>query len=106
MDAPAFLSCQVQERPGQRRRYGQNWQNMAAGQRTDARLPIFERSARLIGAMRRAVENDGFRTARPDGRIGQDKDRLAADVMPAGAQDDRYPSLDARPREITGERLL
>ena len=86
MNAAALLSGQMQQRPGQRRRYGENGQDMTARQRSDARLPVFERSARLVGTMRRAVENDGFGTARPDRRARQDKDRLAADVMPAGAQ--------------------
>jgi hypothetical protein len=98
MDAAALLSGQMQQRPGQRRRYGEYGQDMTARQRSDACLPVFERSARLIWTMRRAVEDDGFGTARPDRLARQDKDRLAADFVPAGAQNDRHAPHDAHAR--------
>jgi hypothetical protein len=98
MKAAALLPRQMQQRPGQPRRYGENRQDMTTRQRSDARLPVFERSARLIWTMRRAVENNGFGTARPDRRARQDKDRLAADFVPAGAQNDRHAPHDAHAR--------
>src|ERR1700727_1129284 len=62
MDPAALLSGQMQQRPGQRRRYGENGQDMTPRQRSDAGLPVFNESARPIWPMRRAVEKDGRRT--------------------------------------------
>jgi hypothetical protein len=50
MNAAAFGSGDVDERPSERRRYGENCKRMIAGHCADALLPVLKRSARLIGA--------------------------------------------------------
>ena len=95
MDAPALLPRKVQQRPCQRRRYGENRQGVTAGKLADALLPIPERTLIRIWALRRAVQRHPFRTMRPDGSPRQDEDAFAVDHMPAGAANACHPPFNA-----------
>src|SRR5271165_7520113 len=106
MNAAAFAAGQVKQWSGQRRRYGENGQDMAASQRSNACSPILKRSARLVRAMRHTVENDGFGTARSDSRIRQDKNRSSADIKPACPRGDRHAPLNDGAGEVADERSL
>jgi hypothetical protein len=90
MNAAAFPARQVKQWAGERGRYGENRKSVSAGERAHASAPFFDRSARLVGPMRRGIENHALAAARPDRLARQDKDRSSGDVMPASPQDDGY----------------
>ena len=88
MDTAALGSGQTQQRSRQRGGNRQHRQDMAARQPRRAVAPILDASARLIGAMRRGIENDPLAPAPPDRLARQDESRSPADLVPARPRND------------------
>jgi hypothetical protein len=106
MDAAPLAPGQVQQRPRQRRRYGEHRQDLPARQPAHARAPGRERAANLIGRVRRAFEDDGFGPCRPDGFERQNENLTAADGMPAGGFDASDAPARVRAVQIDGKVAL
>src|SRR5277367_3981980 len=106
MDAAALAPRQLEQRPGQRRRYGQHRQEMPARQGAHARAPVRELAANLIGRARRAFEDDGFGPRRPDGFGRQNENLTPADGMPAGGFNPRNAPVYVHSVQIDGKVAL